>query len=797
MRKPTKILLTILGIVIAVPLVGIAIIAAVFDPNDYKPMLVDLVKEKQQRTLSIPGNLALTFFPKLGVQLGQTSLSERNSPDVFASIEHAKLSVELLPLLSGRLVVDNILLDGVTARLQRAADGSTNIDDLLAQDEEKKDETKTDEQGKEQGKALNFSVDGIRIANANLELDDRLENRTLQASNLKLEAGRLADGVPSKISLTTHLKGENPQIAGNVSVQSDILFDRAKQEYTAKNLVVRLDGAYADWNDLAVKIAGNADIAPTHFLLSKLEIEASGRQGERTIQAQLSSPELSLRDEQIRGGGLQAKAQLKEGPQNIDINITAPAFEGSSQSFTLPSMVLDTTIKQADLDAKATLTGTITGNLDKQLFASPQLQLALEGKRGADAIQGTLTTPFTADMNAQLISLTKIAAAFTLPNPAGGQLKTSANGSVNANLDREQVSLVLKGNLDQSNFDLKAAMTGFEKQAYQFDATIDRIDVDRYLGTESKTAAASPSPKEEPEQPIDLSALNDIKANGGIRIGALKAANVNASNVRVDVRVADGKAEITPLEARLYGGSLSGSITASATKPARFAVAQRLNGINLGPLLKDALGKEAPLEGKGNVHINVTTVGDTVSQLTKALNGTGKIELRDGSIRGVNIARTVRNAKASLQSLAGKNSDQAGVSNADERTDFSELTGSLKIVNGVLNNDDLSAKSPLLRMSGNGSINLATEQLDYLVKASVVSTLKGQDGADLESLKGLTIPIRLTGPFTAIAWKIDAKNLISGQTREAIDEKKEALRSRAQEEVKGQLKDRLKGLLGN
>lgn len=802
MRKPIKILLIVLGIVVAVPLIGAAIIAAVIDPNDYKPLLVDLVKERKQRTLSIPGELELSFFPRLGVELGQTSLSERNSPEVFASIEKAQLSVELLPLFSGRLVVDHILLEGLRARLQRNPDGSTNIDDLLAQEKEEvpqKEEAPQNEQ-------MDFSIDGIRITNANLEFDDRQQKRRLLASNLQLETGRLADGVPSDITFSTHLKADNPQIAANVSLQSEIRFDREKQQYAAKDLDIRIDGAYADWKDLAIKVVGNADIAPSHFILNNIEVDVSGKQGARIIQAQLSSPDLALRDQQVRAGGLRAKAQFTESDRNVAMNLTAPAFEGSAQSFTLPSILLEAAVKQAELDAKATLSGTVTGNLDKQLFGSPQMQVKLEGKSGTDTIQGVLTTPFSANLQTQIIELPKMAASFTLPNPGGGQLKAAANGRMSTNLQRSQAALALQGNLDQSKFDLKAEMANFSQPAYQFNIAIDKIDMDRYRSAQPQ-AAAGPASKEQ-EQPIDLSALKNMKANGSIRIGALKAADVTASKVRVDVRVADGKAEITPLEAHLYGGTLSGSVTAIAANPARFSTVQRLQGVNIGPLLKDAMGKDAPIEGRGNVQFNLTSQGATVSQLTSALHGKGQIELRDGSVRGINIARTVRNAKARLQNLRGEAAAQTGVSNTDERTDFSELEASFTITKGILRNDDLAAKSPLLRIGGAGTADLVQQSVDYLVKASVVSTLQGQDGAEFETLKGLTIPVRLTGPFTAIAWKIDAKSLVSQQARQALEEKKDALRSRAKEAVveqrdqakeqlKEQLKDRFKGLLGN
>lgn len=796
MRKSTKILLTVLGLIVAIPLVAAAIIAATFDPNDYKPMLVDLVKDKKQRTLSIPGELKMSFFPRLGLELGQTSLSERNSSETFASIERAKLSVELMPLFSGRLVVDHVLLEGLTARLLRATDGSTNVDDLLTKDEQDT-----------QNEQLDFSIDGIRITNANLELDDRQQKRRLQASGLQLETGRLEDGVPSKIAFSSQLKGSNPDIDAKVALQGEILFDRDKQQYAAKGMEVRVDGTYADWKDLALKLTGDADMATTHFVLNKIDVDASGKQGARTIQAQFSTPELTVRDEKVRAGGIKAKAQLTEGSKNIVMNFTAPAFEGSAQSFTLPSIVMDATIKDKELDAKATISGTVTGDLDKQVFGSPQLQLALEGKRGSELIQGTLSSPFSADFQAQYIELAKLAASFTLPNPGGGQLKTAANGKVSADLRKEQVAMTLKGNLDQSQFDLKAGMSGFSQAAYQFDVGIDNIDVDRYRSAEAKPAS-SPAPKGQEEQVIDLSALKGVKAAGSLRVGALKAADIRASNVRLDVRIADGKAEITPLEARLYGGSVSGSITATASNPARFTINQRLTGVDVGPLLKDAMGKDAPIEGKGNVQFNLTSQGATMTQLTKSLNGTGRFDLRDGAVRGINIARTVRNAKSTLQNLTGNAAAQNGVGAADERTDFSELTASFTITNGILQNNDLSAKSPLLRMGGAGSVNLAEQSVDYVVKASVVSTLKGQDGAELDALKGLTIPVRLSGPFTAIAWNVDAKSLLSQQAKEGLTEKTDALRARAKEEVteqrnqvkeqvQEQLKGRLKGLLGN
>ena len=71
-------LLTLVGIV-AVLIAVAAYIAATFNPNDYKPQIVQLVKEKLDRTLRIDGDIKLTFYPALGADLGGLALSEHGS----------------------------------------------------------------------------------------------------------------------------------------------------------------------------------------------------------------------------------------------------------------------------------------------------------------------------------------------------------------------------------------------------------------------------------------------------------------------------------------------------------------------------------------------------------------------------------------------------------------------------------------------------------------------------------------------------------------------------------------------
>src|SRR3569832_2991573 len=131
MSKTIKLIAFGVAALLALLIAGAAIFAATFNPNDYKPTIIRLVQEKKQRTLSIPGEIKLTFFPKIGADLGKVSISEHNSKAEFAAVDSAKVSLALLPLLSKQLVVDHVKVDGLNATIRSFKDGSSNFDDLL------------------------------------------------------------------------------------------------------------------------------------------------------------------------------------------------------------------------------------------------------------------------------------------------------------------------------------------------------------------------------------------------------------------------------------------------------------------------------------------------------------------------------------------------------------------------------------------------------------------------------------------------------------------------------------------
>ena len=189
------------------------------------------------------------------------------------------------------------------------------------------------------------------------------------------------------------------------------------------------------------------------------------------------------------------------------------------------------------------------------------------------------------------------------------------------------------------------------------------------------------------------------------------------------------------------------------------------------------------------------------------MSGTAALQLRDGAIKGINLAKALRQAKAALS----LKQDAAQRASQTEKTDFSELSASFRIAQGVAHNNDLELKSPFLRLGGEGAIDIGRSRIDYLARANVIAAPKGQDAGDMALLKGLTVPVKLSGPFEAVDWSIQWSAVAAGALKNEVQERLgEALNKRLgipapagrasspapAKRPEDLLKDRLKGLLG-
>ena len=728
--KALKIAAFVLGGIAALLAALAAFLLATFDANKWKGEIAQLVQEKKGRSLKIEGDLSLSLFPSVGLQLGKATLSEHQSEQTFASVDSARVSVRLLPLLSKQAVVDTVELGGVKARLVRFKDGRLNIDDLLAKDDKEP--------------PARFDIAGVRLAGGELSWRDEKAGQELTLSGLDLTTGRLANAATDKFDLSAKLAGSKPRLAAALKAGGEYRYDLDKKSFGGARLDVRLAGDVGDLKALelaltaaALQLAGGNELAVEQLLLT-----AKGKEGGDAFEARLEAPKLSLAADKASGAAINAAIRLSGAQRAVDAKIALSGFEGKSQSLQAGKLALDLDARQGETTVKGKLASALSANLEKQTVELP-------------AFSGELDV--------------------ANPQMPMKSLRLPLAGGLRADIDGQTAAVHASTQFDESKISAKVNVSRFAPLVLHFDLDLDRLNVDKYLPP--KAAAGEKTP----EQPLDFSALKGLNASGTVKIGQLQVSNVKASNVRLEVKAANGKLEVAPLTANLYDGSLAGALSINANNN-QVALKQNLANVNINPLMKDALDKDV-LEGRGNVALDVATTGTTVTAMKKGLGGAASLNLKDGAIKGINLAKTFRETKAVFTTRK----DAVQQAKQTEKTDFSELSATFRIAKGVARNDDLSMKSPFIRLGGAGDIDISEDRMDYLARASVVNTTGGQGGKELDHLKGLTVPVRVSGPFDKLAYNIEFGGLVAEAAKARVEEK-------VKEKVQEKSKDVFKGL---
>jgi AsmA protein len=434
-------------------------------------------------------------------------------------------------------------------------------------------------------------------------------------------------------------------------------------------------------------------------------------------------------------------------------------------------------------------TGRIANNVPGKLDFSATVR----SDKPAVEAKMELSTGYRFDAAHGVVSLDGLSSKLTLSGPEVPQktLSIPVTGTVQVDLGKQNGHADLAAKLDDSNIRAKLGLEG--AASYNFDVEIDRLNIDRYFPSASGSkgganAGGGKKVANAADTPVDLSALKGLRARGRLRIGELQVQRVKLSRLATDVRIADGRAELGPQSASLYQGALAGALRLDANSR-RVELKEKLSGVSIGPLVADLAQREV-IQGRGDVALDLSAAGSSVNAMKRSLAGSARLVLRDGAVKGVNLGESLRKA----QSLISSKSTQTLSADRAQQTDFSEMSASFVIRNGVAHNDDLSAKAPLFRVTGAGDIDIANERIDYRAKAAVVGSAEGQGGKELDQLRGLSVPVRIVGPFDALKYEIDYKSVAAEMAKSRVKEKLQE-RLGVKPGQGGALQDKLRGLL--
>jgi len=771
---------SLLGLV----LLAVLLFAAPFfiDANQYKSLIVDQVEKATGRQIEI-GKLHASLFPWVGVRMDDVHIANPRGfsepggeTGDFLYVKSLDVQVALLPLIGGRYKIERFVLDAPKLQLVRDADGFSNWEDLSPSAASGTATTQraaapsTGAKKRTAGGGSNailaaLSAQSLRMNNGEVHYRDARSGRNILLNKLNIEVDDVQMKRPISVRVSANLGGDDFSLNGKVGpLDSPDPFNAAR---------LPLKGHF---NLPSASLSKLAELIPELSALGegKLSVDVQLEQhpnGERVISGSLELHNahklaINLRAQMPDTTSMQIEylktqlddvelAELKGTLRGLnrklhyEMRVNTPELTRQQLAAWLPEINTMYAAHPAPWD-KIKLGMLVAGNT-KQVDIR-NLQLLLNG----ELLQASGNVNFAASPGKGPDIRLRIASRDLhldpwLPQPAAG------SGNLNKNTNIPPANT-------QTTKALPAADSGPAQAGARIIAAKKQANA---ISGEENTNTKAPVPQK-PAEP-DLRFLKAWKIAAVVQVDRLFLRGLDMSRLRADVSGKNGIIRINPLHFELAGGNVEEKASLNVgVYPARWSEAVKVREVQLQPVLK-ALADNDMLTGKLQMDTHLSGIGLLPDAAVTHLNGKGNLLLRDGSIKGMDIPGTLRNIRTLGQG-----------SNKHKKTDFSQLSGSFKINNGIVKNDDLFMASPLFRLTGYGMVNLIARQMDYHLKPRLVGSLVGQ--GDTQSVrKGLEVPLRLVGPLNApqIKLEVNLKTLIDNKeaVRNIIKNRKSIFKS--------------------
>jgi AsmA protein len=289
MGKLLKIILGLAALLIAIVVIAAIVLPMVIDPNDYKDEIATTVEEQTGRALSIEGDITLSVFPWLGLDIGPTQFSNAAGFDApyMARMEAVQVRVKLLPLLRKQLEVDTVRLTGLRLNLGKNKQGQTNWDDITAHLEKEGEKTQQPDGagdkvgGEPAGQALDrLAIGGIEVSDAQLRWDDRSTDSRYDINELSFTTGAIEPGEAFDLDLHFEVAATQPPVNGHFELGGEILVAAGLDAVTitAATFGLDLQGEGVPGGELNAAMTTNVklDLAAQTLSLTDIALEAGG-----------------------------------------------------------------------------------------------------------------------------------------------------------------------------------------------------------------------------------------------------------------------------------------------------------------------------------------------------------------------------------------------------------------------------------------------------------------------------------------------------------------------------------------
>ncbi len=780
-----------------------AALIARFDPDAAADEVRGFVRERYGRELRFEGPLALSLWPVLSVAVPRATLSDVGSERQAASIERANVEIAWLPLFRGRVIVEHARVTGLHLSIEQRADGTRNIDNLIAPLSATPDAAPGDEPP---ARRPRIEIGKVELSEASIEYADAARGIIVWLDDIELKLDELDSKMVTPMSLRARWVSAPSGVSALLRVSGTLDIDPTKRTVGLRGaemsvrgfmdgrpldanararrmsitlgrpgLVGRLEsfaiGLKTGGDDWAIDAAHARGAALDYdgirlaFAASGVEVNARGRVRQGTFETSLTLPEVVIANPTSRGKPIDAALRWRDS-RELDLKITLDGLSGGVQNFSASRLTLTadatagaletglrlTGALRADLDAASVNLGQIAGTLTMDPGSGqPAIRLPLSGSLHTEASARTIDADLETRLEASLIRLR------TRYDPG------RAEGRLGVTLAADQLDL------DRLDALLSPVLNAMEAPARRADSQIgrqaERPGESGHAGAPPLSANARPRTapidpvKRQPRTP----AATLQRAAGGswtadLQIGQLKADWVRAAAVRLSAQSYEGGFRIPALSLSMHGGTLTGQADFNRLSE-HFTLSTQARAIDIAALL-DTLGQTRRLEGLVDWRADLSgQVAD--APLVDSLRGEVALTVADGRLHGVDLARAVRDAAQRIRSGRDARAEatedaHSPTGTAASFTEFNRVAARFNLRDGKARSRDLFLETSIIRAFGSGTVDLQQQAVEANFRLGLVNP--GNDPLAV-ALNRISVPVQLRGPLSQPEWRVDIASM--------------------------------------
>lgn len=745
MRLWKKVVLGIL-VLLLVLVAGAVLFISQLDPNDYRGLLADMVEDATGRRLHVAGDLHIEFLPVPSAEANDVAFANApwaSEPDMVR-VKHVRVDVELLPLLWGRVLINQFVVLEPEIFLESDAEGRSNW--VLGVEDAPKPEA-----GDSSSKKVVLAVDRVRIEKATLVYQDQKSGVRKSFIIDALTLGAERPGEPVAVDLRAAIEdlpvtvsgrlGEEGAILRNRPIEVDLAGAVADAAFSVQGTVGKpLEGRDARL-DVAVEApstraltelagiefdeAGPAKLAFTlrerggRYELDDIEMSAKPRGTDASASGSIKNLVLAREGARAKTGPAKVDLEGKIGEAGFtvagdvgrplegrDLRLEVAVESQSTRALTelagvdveelgpmkarLTLVEKDGRIDVADIDATARprdaglvlkgSVGDVAGN------PRPNLDVSVSAK-SLRQLEGSLPNTGPVSVSAKLRPTGKVIEIRDLVAKIGGS-DLSGSATIDTGGKRPSASAKLHGNV------------------------IDLAEL-APVGEESGAAAGEkPSNRKVfPDTPLPLEVLGKANADVQLQIDRLVTRKLTISKVNVSAKLDDGNLILKP-SAHVAGGKIDGTIDIdSRGRPAKLSADVDAQEISISTLTKEIRGIETSKGLDSNLKMKLSGQGDSVRALMGDLDGDLQLEIGEGRFNNKVLDRVGADLFSQVVGVAVPSDEE------DEATILNCGVMRFTIKDGdAIADKTIVMETDKVLLKGGGYIDLKTEKLDLGAK---------------------------------------------------------------------------------